>query len=59
MLTILEHHWNHLPASDGAELFDVNGNSESTLAGLLVRQEVGITVLHLIKSANRAIFLSH
>jgi len=34
-------------------------NSESTLAGLLVRQAVGTTALHLIKNASRAFFLSH
>jgi nucleotide-binding universal stress UspA family protein len=34
-------------------------NSESTLAGLLVRQAVGTTLLHLIKNASRAFFLSH
>jgi nucleotide-binding universal stress UspA family protein len=33
-------------------------NSESTLAGLLVRQAVGTTALHLIKNASRAFFLS-
>jgi nucleotide-binding universal stress UspA family protein len=34
-------------------------NSESTLAGLVVRQAVGTTALHLIKNASRAFFLSH
>jgi hypothetical protein len=58
MQTILGHYWHHLPASEGVELLDVDANSESTLAGILVRQAVGTTALHLIKNANRAFFLS-